>query len=368
MPEAVSKIRETLLYSTVVFDEKGHVEQQIMKDNRGSAVIWSVLEIVLWTACLIMSFTDDLFEVGRIVYVPALSVAVLTFILSAFVARRHLRITRFIVILMQIALMAAGIGIAFCQPEVRSATFIAAVLIVPVMFVSDTLPTMLYAMIGIVGFQIFSTGIIEPDVQNWTFKSLVIFSITGVLIGHIINKSRFERYAYAESALELAELRNYFAYYDQLSGLQNRRAFSEKIEQLSHGMPDECCVVSLDINGLKTTNDTYGHNAGDELIVGAAECLNRCFTDVEGIYRLGGDEFCVIAMQPAEQIADRLPQLERMTAEWKGEIVDGISFSYGVASSQDNPDIESLLRTADRNMYAFKRRYYTTSGHERRHA
>ena len=49
-----------------------------------------------------------------------------------------------------------------------------------------------------------------------------------------------------------------------------------------------------DVNGLKEANDTLGHEAGDELIIGSAECLEKSFEGINTIYRLGGDEFTVI--------------------------------------------------------------------------
>lgn len=368
MTGAFSKIRDELLYSAIVSDAKGNVRKRIDKDNRKSAVIWSIVEIAFWILCLAMSVNDPMFEKCRILYIVVLALSIITLVLAAFIAPKSPNLTRFIVVAMQLILIGAGIGLAFLQWDVRSATFIAAVLIVPVMFVTDTLQTLVCVVFGIVVFMIIGPNVIAPDVYSWTLKSLVIFSIAGVLIGHIINKTRFERYAFAESALELAELRNKFAYYDQLTELQNRRAYSEKIAQLATEMPPTCCVVSADINGLKQTNDTYGHAAGDEVIIGAAECLRQCFEDVGEIYRLGGDEFCIIITKEIDDIPERLRRLEQITASWRGKLIEGLSISYGVAITHNKTDIDSTLRAADHSMYEYKRNYYMTSGIDRRRA
>jgi len=63
---------------------------------------------------------------------------------------------------------------------------------------------------------------------------------------------------------------------------------------------------------------------------------------------------------------ERLLLMEQMTSGWKGRLVDGVSISYGLATAQDNPDIDSVLNAADQKMYEYKRNYYTTSGRERR--
>ena len=52
--------------------------------------------------------------------------------------------------------------------------------------------------------------------------------------------------------------------------------------------------ISIDLNGLKRVNDTYGHVAGDELIRAAADCMKNSFNEYGKIYRIGGDEFAVI--------------------------------------------------------------------------
>ena len=59
---------------------------------------------------------------------------------------------------------------------------------------------------------------------------------------------------------------------------------------LSKELPVPCTVVMADINGLKEANDTLGHEAGDELIIGSAECLRNGFDGIDAIYRLGDDE------------------------------------------------------------------------------
>lgn len=368
MSGAFSRIRDELLYSTVVSDAKGNVQKRIDEDNRKSAVIWSIVESAFWILCLAMSVNDPIFEKCRMLYMVVLALSIITLVLAAFIAPKSPNLIRFIVVAMQLILIGAGIGLAFLQWDVRSATFIAAVLIVPVMFVTDTLQTLICVALGIVVFMIVGPNVIVPEVYSWTLKSLVIFSIAGVLIGYIINKTRFERYAFVESALELAELRNKFAYFDQLTELQNRRAYSEKIAQLATDMPPTCCVISTDINGLKQINDTYGHSAGDEIIAGAAECLRQCFEDVGEIYRLGGDEFCIIITKEVDDITERLHRLEQITADWKGKLVKGLSISYGVAITHNSPDIDSTLRAADHSMYEYKRNYYMTSGIDRRRA
>ncbi len=122
----------------------------------------------------------------------------------------------------------------------------------------------------------------------------------------------------------------------------------------------------MDINGLKETNDTYGHEAGDELLVGAAECLRRSFAGIDTIYRIGGDEFCVIVTDAEADVAQDLARMEELCAAWKGQYINGISIASGFASTEDCPDFASIVKAADQRMYANKNNYYKSSGRDRR--
>ena len=175
MPKVLSTIREELLYSTVVDDGKGRVRKRIDEDNRKVAVIWSVVEIAFWILCLALSINDELFERCRPLYVTAVVLSLVTLVLAALVAPKAPRLVRPLVIAMQLILLGAGIGLAFFQWDVRSATFIAAVLIVPVMFLTDTLPTAVCVALGVAVFMIAGHQYVEPEVYNWTYKTLMIF-------------------------------------------------------------------------------------------------------------------------------------------------------------------------------------------------
>lgn len=367
MSETLSMIREELLYSAVVFDGKERIRKQIDEDNRNVGVIWSIVEGVFWVFCLSFSVSDPIFERCRPLYIVVLALTIVTLILMAFVAPRVPKIIRPTVIAMQLILICAGVGLIFFQWDARSATFVAVVLIVPVMFLTDTLPTIACVALGLVVLAVAGPSYVEPEVYSWTWKTLSMFAIAGILIGHVINKARFERYAFEESALELAELRHKYAYFDQLTGLQNRRAYTEKIEALAAGPASTYCVVSADVNELKKMNDTYGHGTGDELITAAAQCLQLCFENAGEVYRLGGDEFCVISTEPQEDVEKRLIQMDQMAANWKGKLVEGLSISYGIATTQGAADFDAVFREADRKMYENKRSYYVTSGRDRRH-
>lgn len=79
---------------------------------------------------------------------------------------------------------------------------------------------------------------------------------------------------------------------DELTKCLNRHAYEADIQKLD--LNSEWVYISLDLNGLKQTNDKMGHSAGDELICAASSCMKFAFASYGKIYRIGGDEFVVL--------------------------------------------------------------------------
>lgn len=164
---------------------------------------------------------------------------------------------------------------------------------------------------------------------------------------------------------ELIEKRR-FSLVDELTGLRNRRAMREDFQDWNSSS-GPLCVVLMDLNGLKDTNDNLGHQAGDALIVGAAQCLADTLEHYGTVYRTGGDEFVALLHCSKEALPGILNAFEQQTAAWRNYQINGISVSKGIALSEEQPDmsIYELIDLADQRMYADKREYYTRTGKRR---
>jgi diguanylate cyclase (GGDEF)-like protein len=143
---------------------------------------------------------------------------------------------------------------------------------------------------------------------------------------------------------------------DALTGLANRRALMADLEDAVSASPPETMVLALfDLDGFKAYNDSFGHPAGDDLLRRLGQHLQAAAEPHGRAYRLGGDEFCVVAHTrelPAEAICEKAEQAlcERgkgfkITASW-GKVLIPVE----VTTSTD------ALRVADRRMYAKKGR------------
>lgn len=156
---------------------------------------------------------------------------------------------------------------------------------------------------------------------------------------------------------------------DGLTGLKNRYSMDRFVEsKTGQKTPNAWSVVMIDINGLKVVNDNIGHDAGDELIKGAADCLVNVFEGYGEIYRTGGDEFVIISLCEEEMVKSMIDKLRDETNKWRGKMVSELSLSIGLAAHQSNPDSTflELLKIADNEMYKDKNAYYARTGKDRR--
>ncbi len=164
---------------------------------------------------------------------------------------------------------------------------------------------------------------------------------------------------------EISEMSEYFneMLYDQLTGTFNRKSGMLKLIKMLKGGKDIQLKLSLcfvDINGLKTVNDQFGHEAGDELIVTAAKVIKQEVRDDDFIIRMGGDEFLIVLkgidQDTAELVWQRIKnQYQAINEEEERPYV--ISLSHGIVECDNcqNPDIDLLIRQADEKMYIEKR-------------
>ena len=140
---------------------------------------------------------------------------------------------------------------------------------------------------------------------------------------------------------------------DSLTGLDNRFAFQRALDQ-ALTEPEPHVLLLFDLDGFKNYNDSYGHPAGDALL---ARLGSRLATVVEadgGAYRIGGDEFCVLAEWPAELPLGPLLERARAALSERGDGFGvGASAGYALLPGEAG-DASEAMRVADRRLYAEK--------------
>lgn len=149
---------------------------------------------------------------------------------------------------------------------------------------------------------------------------------------------------------------------DHLSKVHNRRSFDEKQKELFASMKEgwSHSVLILDIDNFKQINDTFGHEAGDQMIVKFGEALKATLRNSDFIARLGGDEFCVLfpytPLDRAHELSERLRANMPESVELIKGVTQRVSWSGGLSEySRDDREENEALARADAALLEAKR-------------
>ncbi len=191
------------------------------------------------------------------------------------------------------------------------------------------------------------------------------FAILGMLIyiivlGVVSVREAREWIAMGKEASGYREM----AFHDPLTGCYNRTAYGQKVGA-EEFQPEDYTVVMFDLNDLKKCNDTYGHDVGDLYIQSGARLIGQTFGGCGDVYRLGGDEFCVLikGITEAECVEnlDRLEQLCRSFDKTEGQpFAMRIACGFQHYEPERDFDISDTMRHADHRMYEHKLRLKQT--------
>jgi diguanylate cyclase (GGDEF)-like protein len=155
-------------------------------------------------------------------------------------------------------------------------------------------------------------------------------------------------------ASKLARERHRQALTDQLTGLSNRRRLFADMEELlrEHDREGKLVLAMFDLDGFKGYNDSFGHPAGDALLARLARKLEAAIDGTGKAYRLGGDEFCVIAR--GENAEASVAKAQAALSE-PSEAFTVTSSVGSVLIAPDQMSLEEALRQADQRLYDYKR-------------
>src|SRR6056297_651523 len=147
----------------------------------------------------------------------------------------------------------------------------------------------------------------------------------------------------------------YLSFHDHHTGLYNRRYMEDSIKRLDTDRNIPFSIISADINGLKLTNDAYGHEMGDKLIVTVAEMLKKSCREEDILCRIGGDEFVILLPNVSKKKVDEI--IERIKEEEKNAKLDPLIVSLALGYStkdKEEKNIFEVYKEADGKMYKDK--------------
>jgi diguanylate cyclase (GGDEF)-like protein len=186
--------------------------------------------------------------------------------------------------------------------------------------------------------------------RSISYSIVLSWLLGGVVCGLL---SLFVGYAMHQLTVSRAEFEK-LSRTDMLSGLLNRRAFTEALENIDHG----ASLVIFDVDRFKAINDRFGHACGDAVITAVSAILASAFDAPSVVARLGGEEFGVIL--PGGDVEERLDRIESVKAQiaLRPVAADGceiaITISAGIADLLPGRSKDAVYASADKALYLAK--------------
>lgn len=197
-----------------------------------------------------------------------------------------------------------------------------------------------------------AVGLCLEYILPYAYISYSTLSIS-ILIQYVLIQSRVVSEAEMRNRIESEVSRT-----DVMTGLSNRRAYTEYLDSFTE--PVCCGAMFFDVNGLKMTNDTKGHIAGDNLIISFAGLLKDKLSGAK-LFRISGDEFVAIYYGLAKKKLFEEEKVAISVAITKNNSIASMGSGY-----KENEDILQIITEAEQNMYLDKQEYYRKSGCDRR--
>jgi len=205
----------------------------------------------------------------------------------------------------------------------------------------------------VVGSQARRPPFISADSSG---RLAVTLALMGRRIRYLLKEAQYQAERADQARLEAERL----AFYDPLTGLENRRSFNQRLDraiaQVNRGAA-RYALMFLDLDNFKHVNDSLGHDVGDQLLVEVSQRLQQCVRQSDSLARLGGDEFGMIiqsASSGCSMMAERVLQKLAEPLLIANESLT-ISCSIGIAYVRvDGDDATTLQKHADLALYKAK--------------
>ena len=225
-------------------------------------------------------------------------------------------------------------------------SFISSALIIATLIINDK--------IGTLGYVLRTEQINVMRLINIIFNLLLVFGFSFLFVNHMNNLLK-----------ELSDTNdnlNYIATHDALTGLYNRHSLWKFLSEI-HGSAADFCVCMGDIDNFKKTNDSFGHDCGDQVLKRIAGVISDNTGEADFACRWGGEEILIVMKGSRSECHERVAKMRRaicgLDIIYDGQSVP-TTMTFGFADSSENPDpedahIEELISLADKRLYRGKK-------------
>lgn len=328
--------------------------------------VWTIvssLAIVYFIVLFLTTFSLEVVKVNAVVDLALAALVSLNLILLRTVAKpgskMFLPVVYFICTLLFVFSIIIG---AALSPRFLAVTFHVLLIGLPLLIVDRPYRMSLLEMAVTAVFIAFCCMFKSGETRQLDIYNAVMFFGLSQYVNYYMSIAKMKQFLFARK-MEVSSLT------DELTQLNNRKAYEDDIVNYPDVPPEADFVyVSIDVNELKIANDTLGHNAGDELLKGAAECIRRCLGPYGKAYRIGGDEFAAILFANEERLEEIKKDFQTSVWDWSGEENDHLSVAVGYVTKREFPQmtVVEMAKIADQRMYGEKANHYSKKGVDRR--
>jgi len=346
----VERIKNILLYGSLNKEAYDNIRPSICEENRKSVDLFAILAIIAFLLTGVLSLVNK-DGAPAVIYFCGVFIFLLILIINLTVTNNYPKVSDALALLFSAIVLALGIVIAYSQIGERTTMLLPLFLIVALVFCYRPVYLVAMLIVSEIAYLIVIGDAQEPGLFFINKVNTCIFCFMGIVSGLLMLITKHKKYYVEYQNTILLEK-------DILTGLYNRFSYDKALDKiLEKKVPVTIC--SMDVNDLKLTNDTKGHLAGDELIKGAADCINQVFSKYGNVYRTGGDEFCALLFQDVDEEKIRREFMEK-TKSWKGDLVDGLSIALGMARLDHDFEgrLTDVIHEADAKMYEEKKARY----------
>lgn len=208
-----------------------------------------------------------------------------------------------------------------------------------------------------IGFELYAYYKKINNMQVYGMLGLLIYII---ILGLEISADAFDKI----EEIRKAEIYRELAEKDILTQCFNRNAYNEAIQK--DFAINNTYLIMFDLNNLKKCNDTLGHMEGDRYLTDSAELIKRIFGDYGNVYRIGGDEFCIIMENTSEKeicaLTEKLRHEEELYNRHSGKVRMQIATGYAKYESAMDANLDQTRCRADEHMYENKKQLKAAAG------
>jgi len=352
----MNRIINILLYGGIGKDMYAKIRSTVSSDNKKS------IRLVTGVGAFAFAFAGAMSDNGNVgipknAYYFVTAILLLVLLINELLTKKYPIISDILVFIYSEIVLMMGALMAYKQYTERATLLLPFFPLVAMVFCYRPIYLLPIELIPEIICLLLLKTVQESNLYFVNKVNTILFCMTGIVGGVSILRSKYKKYEVEYNNHILLER-------DTLTGIYNRLSYSLAIDDISKNNIS-VTICSFDVNGLKKCNDTKGHSAGDELIIGAAKCLQDVFEPYGDVYRTGGDEFCALLYKVFDEKELRQKLFDK-TQTWESKFGSELKIACGMAKydCKIKTSVNEAIHKADMQMYEEKRAYYQI--HDRR--